>query len=848
MANTKVTNHVIANNAITADQVSSAAITAAKLHSTLDLSSKTLTLPSAAVATTQSQSDGSTKIATTAYVDTAITNLIDSAPGTMNTLNEIAAALNDDANFNTTVTNSIAAKLPLAGGTMTGDLILGDNVKLELGAASGGDLQIYHDGSNSYIKDDGTGNLFIQGGPAVVIEDTSGNNMAYFGDGGEVILYHNHAAKFETTAYGASTSGTGAFKLPVGTTGQRPTAATGQLRFNSTDGRIEVYNGSEWSAVGATGTGNHSLDTFTGDGSTTAFSLSLSPANEDALSVFINGAYQEKGDYSLSGNTLTLDTAPLSGEKISVHTIHGAVHDGTTALNQQFTGDGSTTAFTLNADPGSENNTQIYINGVYQQKTDYTVSGTTLTFDTAPTNGDIIEVNSFTVTNLGSSDQVTEGVSNLYHTSARAISAISAGNLTGLTVDTNTLSVDATNNRVGVGTTSPLGPLHVVGDANATGISHTYVYDGTSLVVEAGEPSIQLRAADSGTHGGSLLWRYGDNVFSAIANPTDDTIDWVYGVTNANSFDVHGGTNLSSYKKIMTIGAGGNVGIGTSTPTFGKLQVHGSKYVVTNSGKALGGIHVSPDTGAALNEYGGAISFSAGGNGSGAIAAVNTTGSDNDSMGLAFFTHSSSTGSADAAEVMRIDANGEVLIGATGSGAAGGLYVNSSATNANVGAARFQTSDINGSSDIGCTAMCVVKTVNNNTTSNVFVRFGINGYAGGSGQINANGSSQAAFGTFSDRRLKENITDLPSQLDKIKAMRPVEFDYIESEHTVAGEHQLGFIAQEIEEIYPDLVGEDTEGMKTLSGLGKWEARLIKAIQEQQTIIEDLKARIETLEE
>ena len=475
MANTKVTQHVIADDAITTSMITDGNVTVAKLPSTVDLSSKTLTLPaitipSASTATTQSQSDGSTKVATTAYVDTAITNLIDSAPGTLNTLNELAAALNDDASFNTTISNSVAAKLPLAGGTMTGDLILGDNVKLELGAASGGDLQIYHDGSNSYIKDDGTGNLFIQGGPAVVIEDTGGNNMAYFGDGGEVILYHNHAAKFETTAYGASTSGTGALKVPVGTTAQRPTAATGQLRFNSTDGRLEVYNGSAWSAVGATGTGNHTLDTFDGDDSTTAFTLSVTPANEDALTVFINGAYQEKGDYSLSGSTLTLDTAPLAGEKVSVHTITGTVHDGTAALNQQFTSDGTTAAFTLTSAPGSENNTQVFINGVYQQKTDYTVSGTTLTFDTAPTNGDIIEVNSFTVTNLGSSDQVTEGSSNLYHTSARAISAISSGNLTGLTVDTNTLSVDATNNKVGINTTSPSRTLSVEDTSSAAAI------------------------------------------------------------------------------------------------------------------------------------------------------------------------------------------------------------------------------------------------------------------------------------------------------------------------------------------------------------------------------------------
>lgn len=58
----------------------------------------------------------------TNYADTAVANLADSAPLTLNTLNELAAALGDDANFSTTVTNSIATKLPLAGGTMSGDI------------------------------------------------------------------------------------------------------------------------------------------------------------------------------------------------------------------------------------------------------------------------------------------------------------------------------------------------------------------------------------------------------------------------------------------------------------------------------------------------------------------------------------------------------------------------------------------------------------------------------------------------------------------------------------------------------------------------------------------------------
>ena len=73
-------------------------------------------------ATTQSASDNSTKIATTAYTDTAIANLVDSSPNALNTLNELAAAIGDDANFSTTITNSIATKLPLAGGQMTGNI------------------------------------------------------------------------------------------------------------------------------------------------------------------------------------------------------------------------------------------------------------------------------------------------------------------------------------------------------------------------------------------------------------------------------------------------------------------------------------------------------------------------------------------------------------------------------------------------------------------------------------------------------------------------------------------------------------------------------------------------------
>ena len=61
------------------------------------------------------------------YADAAVAGIVDSAPGTLDTLNELAAALGDDANYATTTTNAIATKLALAGGTMTGDIAMGGN-------------------------------------------------------------------------------------------------------------------------------------------------------------------------------------------------------------------------------------------------------------------------------------------------------------------------------------------------------------------------------------------------------------------------------------------------------------------------------------------------------------------------------------------------------------------------------------------------------------------------------------------------------------------------------------------------------------------------------------------------
>ena len=206
--------------------VTNDSITGAKIQDNVALAGSPTT-------TTQSASDNSTKIATTAYTDAAIAALSDSAPSTLNTLNELAAALGDDANYATTTTNAIAAKLPLAGGTMTGDLILGDNVKVEVGSLSGGDLEIYHDGSHTRMQNN-TGNLNIRTGVLSVTNVADNETILSGTANGSVDLYHNNAKKFETYASGVSATGnvlstTGIFGLDAN---DNVEVGTGDINFN----------------------------------------------------------------------------------------------------------------------------------------------------------------------------------------------------------------------------------------------------------------------------------------------------------------------------------------------------------------------------------------------------------------------------------------------------------------------------------------------------------------------------------------------------------------------------------------------------------------------------------------
>jgi hypothetical protein len=120
----------------------------------------------------------------------------------------------------------------------------------------------------------------------------------------------------------------------------------------------------------------------------------------------------------------------------------------------------------------------------------------------------------------------------------------------------------------------------------------------------------------------------------------------------------------------------------------------------------------------------------------------------------------------------------------------------------------------------------------------------INGQVFLNGTVKLNGKdleAELALGKAlpsSDERLKKNIHTITNPIEKVSALRGVSFEYKET-----GQKQIGFIAQEIEKIIPEVVGENPDGYKGVQyqnvvGL------LVEAIKEQQNQIDELRRKID----
>jgi hypothetical protein len=150
---------------------------------------------------------------------------------------------------------------------------------------------------------------------------------------------------------------------------------------------------------------NNQVDTFTGTGACTTFSLSSIPRDKNLTTVIVGGVPQLKSAYNISSSSLVFSGAPANGASIEVSTYSGGGSYATsfTSVIDTFAGTGACTTFTLSTLPQSENQTFAFLNGVYQQKNTYSLSGANIIFTGTATSNDTIEV----VTVAGSEMNVT---------------------------------------------------------------------------------------------------------------------------------------------------------------------------------------------------------------------------------------------------------------------------------------------------------------------------------------------------------------------------------------------------------------------------------------------------------
>ena len=220
------------------------------------------------------------------YVDSEVAALVDTAPAALDTLNELAAAINDDANFSTTITNSIATKLPLAGGTMSGAIDMGTNKVTNAAdptAAQDLSTKAYTDQQDglqvSKSGDSMSGNLAmgsnnITGLATPTATDHAatkgytdgilGSATAASASAAAAATSENNAAASATAAAGSASTASTASQdaidalddftdIYLGPKSSAPSTdndgdalATGALYWNTTDDQLYVYDGTNW--------------------------------------------------------------------------------------------------------------------------------------------------------------------------------------------------------------------------------------------------------------------------------------------------------------------------------------------------------------------------------------------------------------------------------------------------------------------------------------------------------------------------------------------------------------------------------------------------------------------------
>jgi len=682
------------------------------------------------------------------------------------------------------------------GDTMTGDLALsgadvtfGDSDKAIFGAGS--DLQIYHDGSNSYINDAGTGSLLIQANGALDINKYTGENMARFFADGEVQLYFDSAIKLATQSGGVNITGTLTSDGVQSTDGDiKVTTLNSFVGFNSQRAGVPSSGGYQLGrlnfdaySTGTTFVSGASIQSYSDGAAWTSSSTpayltfrttpSGSTSLKERIKVASNGDisfYEDTGTtpkffWDASAESLGIGAGDINLSGVGTGGFNTVV---TVQGNNQFRGilelANSTGVSSVNGSAGDvswfDNDNKIaQVSALGQDLTNhddgdlafYTASGGTLT--------ERMRITSSGNVGIGTSSPATaltvstDGTEQL--TINRADASINTGNTVGTILFTgDDPSANQTGARIQIlaaenWSTNAYGS-HITFSNDSSGTltermridSSGNVGIGTSSPVSIG--GYTITTLNNSGNGSALYLQQAAATKGRVITTANELV-----VDTTAAIPLVFGTNNAER---MRIDSSGNVGIGTSPST----ELH----VASSSGYAELRLQGASGSSGSLEFY------------------DSTT-----KRGDIYVDPSSNIVFRNISETMRIDSSGNLLVGTT------------TIVSPNPG---HSFSAGNGAQHaIGH---------NGTTTGTYYSYYSYNGSVIGS--ITQSGTTSVAYNTSSDYRLKTDAQPMTGASARVQALKPVNFEWIAS-----GERVDGFLAHEAQEIVPEAVTGEKDAMR-----------------------------------
>ena len=373
---------------------------------------------------------------------------------------------------------------------------------------------------------------------------------------------------------------------------------------------------------------------------------------------------------------------------------------------------------------------------------------------------------------------------------------------------------------LGIGTSSPAQKLDVVGYAtitNATaGLSGTAkgtirLYDSSSMASGVGAGVAFLGQATTG----SSAYTTAGSIQSYKVNGTSGDDGFGLQFTTRS--------NGNGCATVMTLDASGNLGLGVTPSAWGSLL----KAIQIGSGGAFIGSYNNANIYFGSNQYWDGTNWRYTTSAyTGQFLFDNATGK--------YIWNTAASGTAGNAisftQAMTLDASGRLLVGTTSQN--GFFTVDSAATNTNM--ASFAASNTSGPNYV-----LSLQSYANAANTGAFIRAFVStstlcfNVAGNGNVTNTNNS----YGAISDRSLKENIVDATPKLVDLLKVKIRNFNLIGD-----STKQIGVVAQELEEVFPAMVEEDKDGIKSVK-YSVFPSMLIKAIQELSAEIETLKQKV-----